>query len=241
MRRKSIEFLPSEDFVKYLSEKPVVAAKSLPRWFREYSQFFGPINDKFKWLGSEGSNASVKACVPLLDGMTAGYTIPLPFDIEVTTLPDGQKEFRWRSEQLDGLITGHHEDQVPRQMIPKDFSTVPYKFRSFWSVKTPPGYSAMFVHPLNRFDLPFVSMSAIVDTDDYHIPVNFPFVLRQDFSGIIEAGTPMIQVIPFKRDSWDSSVKPEIDRELIERNEVDMMTRMWKMYKKQYWKRKDFK
>jgi hypothetical protein len=41
-----------------------------------------------------------------------------------------------------------------------------------------------------------------VDTDEYVNETNIPaLLLDDDFEGIIEAGTPLVQVIPFKRDS----------------------------------------
>ena len=45
----------------------------------------------------------------------------------------------------------------------------------------------------------------MVDTDKYPIPVHFPFLLKKNFEGLIKQGTPIIQVIPFKRESWKSS------------------------------------
>jgi hypothetical protein len=36
--------------------------------------------------------------------------------------------------------------------------------------------------------------------------INFPFFLKKDFNGIIKAGTPIIQAIPFKRETWDMEV-----------------------------------
>jgi hypothetical protein len=57
-----------------------------------------------------------------------------------------------------------------------------------------------------RDDLPFYSLPSIVDTDRHPAPVNFPFFLRKDFTGILESGTPIMQIIPFKREEWKSEV-----------------------------------
>ena len=43
-------------------------------------------------------------------------------------------------------------------------------------------------------------LCAIFNTEE----INVPFVIKNNFSGIIERGTPMFQVIPFKREKWDS-------------------------------------
>ena len=38
------------------------------------------------------------------------------------------------------------------------------KFVNPWVVKTPPGYSALFVPPLNRIETPFTFFSGVVET-----------------------------------------------------------------------------
>jgi hypothetical protein len=91
--------------------------------------------------------------------------------------------------------------------LPEGYDRDALKWSVPWSIKTPPGYSLLFTHPLNRFDLPFYTMSGIVDTDTYEIPVNLPFVIKEGFMGKIEKGTPLAQVIPIKRENWKSSVE----------------------------------
>jgi hypothetical protein len=81
----------------------------------------------------------------------------------------------------------------------------PYpKWNNPWAIKTPPGYSCLITQPFHR-DLPFTILPGIVDTDTYPVPINFPCVLSNiEFEGLIPAGTPLAQIIPFKRDSWIS-------------------------------------
>ena len=57
--------------------------------------------------------------------------------------------------------------------------------------------------------------SAIVATDTYHDRINFPFVWtgKEEWEGVIPSGTPLIQVIPFKRDDFQ--------HEIIELSEED--------------------
>jgi hypothetical protein len=44
-------------------------------------------------------------------------------------------------------------------------------------------------------------MSGFVDCDGYFEYINFPFIFNQpNYTGIIAAGTPMVQAIPIKRD-----------------------------------------
>jgi len=44
--------------------------------------------------------------------------------------------------------------------------------------------------------------SGLVDCDGYFEYINFPFFFNEpNWSGIIPAGTPLVQAIPFKRDA----------------------------------------
>jgi hypothetical protein len=81
-----------------------------------------------------------------------------------------------------------------------------------------------------------------VDTDKYTSPVNFPFVLKNlEFTGLIPAGTPMVQVIPFKRDSW----KQELGSEINEKKSIEitrlLSSQFYDRYKKMFWTSKSFK
>jgi hypothetical protein len=84
-------------------------------------------------------------------------------------------------------------------------------------MRTPKGYSTLFTAPFHHYDLPFQCLPAVVDTDNHPIPVNFPFLLRKGFEGIIPSDTPIIQAIPFKRDDWESNfLKEPLEKSLGE-------------------------
>lgn len=200
--------------------KPVPTSRIMPEWFREMKG----VNDGIE---------SVKKCVPVLDALTAGYVIPVPGD--VIWNPEKQQ---FLSTSKFEVVTAHHQSQTENVSIPEEYAPQPWKWTNSWYIKTPPGYSTLFIHPLNRMDLPFYSFSGIVDTDKHPIVINFPFVLRKDFEGVIPAGTPMIQAIPFKRDDWESNVDDSENYKYDKEHEVDMPPFNW--YKRNFWSRKKY-
>lgn len=170
-------------------------------------------SEGIKIVGPKGDfNHTVKACMPALDAMTMGYIIPLPQDLSLAPEGDGKKGWIWPSD-IFKQIDSHSPGQVSNLPIDSSvWDTNPLKFNNPWVIKTPPGYSTLFTHPFWRDDLPFRCFPGVVDTDTYNFnSVNFPFLIRKDFYGIISAGTPMIQVIPFKRVSFSSCVIKEAD------------------------------
>jgi hypothetical protein len=50
-------------------------------------------------------------------------------------------------------------------------------------MKLPEGYSAIFTQPFNRFDLPFMSSTGIMDLDTGIGPGAVPFAVKDGFNG----------------------------------------------------------
>jgi hypothetical protein len=91
----------------------------------------------------------------------------------------------------------------------------PMKFHNYWTVRTAPGWSCLFLPPLNRPNGVVDVLSGIVDTDTFATPVNFPFVATApDGVHVLAKGTPLVQVIPFRRD--DAAISGVVRAETAE-------------------------
>lgn len=184
----------SDDFM------PQPASKFLPDWYRNTPSYKDKpqyqVNTDTQESGTIKRGATIKKCMPVFDAMTAGYIVPLPVDIFVTQ-QDGHPWYQWSSSNF---IEFHGIVQAPTHPMSNGFSYP--KFMSPWLIKTPPGYSCLFLQPLHRASA-FNIIPGVIDTDSYLGAINFPFVLNDlNFEGILSAGAPMVQVIPFKRESW---------------------------------------
>lgn len=216
---KKIEFYSDKTHLDLM--RPMPTSKIVPKWYRLMD-------------GVVEGTPTVKKCVPVLDVLTAGYVIPLPADV---VWSEERKAFVTQGKLV--VNSDHHPDQTADVPIPDEYDPQPHKWINSWYVKTPPGYSTLFVHPLNRMDLPFYSFSGIVDTDRHPLVINFPFVFRKGFKGIVPAGTPMIQAIPFKRDDWESKYIDDGESyEYPKSYEVEMPPFAW--YKRNWWQRKRY-
>ena len=95
------------------------------------------------------------------------------------------------------------------------------KFTNPWIIETPPGWSVKFQNPANNWSNDIEIVQGVVDTDKYYNEVNFPFVWKGHEEGefIIERGTPLIHVIPFKRDDMqmEIGVTDETRKEMVQR------------------------
>ena len=213
-------------------ERPKPASKIIPEWYKSMSSY---IEGNKKPNGSGGTNSTIKRCVPVFDAITAGYIITSPADVYVS-IKEGQQYFEWSAL---GLIQFHPIEQAPDHPNRKPHSYP--KWINYWSIKTPKGYSTLFVQPMHRDSL-FTILSGIVDTDTYSAPVNFPFVINDPlFEGLIPKGTPIAQVIPFKRESW--TMKFGKEKDLIKQANITLklQTKFFDKYKNMFWNKKEYK
>jgi hypothetical protein len=91
----------------------------------------------------------------------------------------------------------------------------PCKFHDHWTIRTARGRSCLFLPPLNRPNPLFHCVAGIVDTDRCASPVHLPFFATgPDGVHVIERGTPLVQVIPFRR--ADAAIAGEVRAETHE-------------------------
>jgi hypothetical protein len=233
---KNIEFILIDSQYSWV-DKPIPAINSLPEWYKKMPAF---ANDEPKLrVGNRATNQTVKRCVPYMEAMTAGYYITLPTDVLVSKDKEGNSHITWLT-QTD-IIVSNDPFQVSNIDVPKEYELLSFKFINRFIIKTPPGYSSLLVHPINRVDLPFLSFSGIVDTDTHDVAINFPFIIRKDFEGVIKKGTPIIQIIPIKRDDWKASTEKVLSYpEHFVRTEK-YFSHITRAYKKLAWHRKSYK
>lgn len=190
-KHEGVEFLCPEDLVGVIPE-PVPAGKYIPDWFKKLPN---ELSDKKDARGAKLMTA--KKCKPLLDGMTLGFIIPLQGDAHIRTNHDCSQIDSTPNPSLK-LVEFHDIAQVGGWGNP--FVHPPVKWINYWTIKTPPGYSTLFVPPLNHPNPHFTCLSGYVDTDNYMRPINFPSMWHEpDFDGIIPSGTALVQAIIVKR------------------------------------------
>ena len=183
---------------------PMPATLGLPGWLKSMpTQAFNAVNMR--------DDDTVKRCPPFVDAMTTGFLLPLICDLKVENgamtwdndLPSSVLDFP-RSP-----VGFHDESQVTGSPL---FEADRYviKFHNLWTIEAPPGYSLFFTHPVNRFDLPFTTLTGLVDCDLFHDSwIHFPAHWHDmNFTGVLPKGTPVAQCVPVKRDKWIAQTAP---------------------------------
>jgi len=178
--------------------RPIAAVQGLPDWFKALPQ---------KVYSQTGQDEvfTIKKCPPVIDAMTSGFLMPLVCDLKVEN-----GEFSWDRDVPQGIgryprspIDFHDSSQVEGTPF-FDEDRFIIKFNNFWTIELPAGYSLLVTHPINRDDLPFTTLTGLVDADLFHdVFVAFPARWRDcQFSGTLPKGTPVAQCLPIKREIW---------------------------------------
>jgi hypothetical protein len=219
---------------------PEPAVKHVPEWYRSLARFdksndditLNPENN----IGTDGAQVSTKMCMPYFDALTAGYNYCLEDDLYVDMDETGHPILSWNGEVM--LVDTRPIFDVP---LPDNCHPIHYGWRMNWFYETPPGYSVLITHPMNRHDLPFYTLSGIVESDIWGLPVFTAFFLKRNFRGVIPKGTPIFQIIPFKRESWELDVdgsQSAIDEHWFRAENRRSM--LYGYYKKTAWRKKFF-
>jgi len=219
----------SQEPFKIRDDCPPQPAKSfIPVEYKKLSSYHG--NDL--------RESTVKKCMPFLDALTSGYIIPFYQDY-IITVDNEKKSYH--------IKTGLHKPQAHSWwQLPEGYQDGKKpigKFTNKWVIRTPPGYSCLFIHPFNRPKMDYEAITGVVDTDVYNEIVHCPYFWKryndEKKSQVhIKKGEPMIQIIPFKRESWTSwsGIKERKNKPM------EKYAGMLKdIYKKFYWKKKEYK
>lgn len=228
----NIIFTPIFDIKKEYFPSPAI--KEIPDWYKNSKPY---MNANYKTVDpiTNLANQTIKKCIPVFDSMTAGYIIKTHVDVYVNKI-NGIPQFSWPNFNPIEL---HVIDQA------KDYPNCPQhslpKWISPWSIKTKNGYSCIFLSPMHHENKYLEILPAIVDTDKHILPINFPFFIKDNFSdGLIPAGTPIVQVIPFKRDVFTMSIGTKKNRKKIKKYHQTFNSVFFDKYKKENWSRKEY-
>ena len=233
--KKQIEFYPKNSFIKEIIPPP--SPVTVPQWFKDVPLYRN--GDKQLVVENGSANYTVKRCVPFLDSFSTGYTFNLWCDIQVRII-NGVSILTWKSDPNSDVLNPVIERSEGHLPIEETFLPFTFSWISHWGIKTPKGYSCIFTHPFNRTDLPFITTTGIMDTDKWGIWGNQPFALKKDWEGVIVSGTPIIQVIPFKRENWTSSINENLTKWAnIENTKRTSLFSGY--YKKYFWSKKSYK
>jgi hypothetical protein len=222
------------------SSVPIPSRKSLPAWWVDSDTFVKDYEGKpvANWNG-EGKMFGFKACPAVLDTFQTGYLLVTPCELEFyekngkikVKVPIGFDDFVGERPPMQGFATPH------------GYSPWHFHWYANWAPELPEGYSSLYVQPINHFELPWVTVGGIIDSDKVTTSGLIPFFLKEGFTGVVPAGTPYLQIIPFKREDWESEMIFHSPMDIFKKTQQTsdlFRTSEGGVYKKLFWSKRKY-
>ena len=203
--------MPTIEFTTYDTEtvknfKPVLAKNYQPHWWKRAKVGMDIRNKK---------TTTIRACPAMDDWLKSGWYLVANRDLHVKfgRTPETNDDHS-RSHVVDNgdyASPSHPSEQMTGAFQYLDTEGPirdAFKMRNPWNVVTPPGYSCFYLDPFlfqNRY---FATWQGIIDTDKFNKNMDnaqIIFFPKVNHSFTIKEGTPLCQVIPYKREEWNAS------------------------------------
>jgi hypothetical protein len=159
------------------------------------------------------------------DFLTAGYILRATYEVRVNEkienfvpkmnimtastvrnkINDSNKTDDMQGLHPNNAVAIYAESMCPMRSENKKNSGNYFRFNSEWTIQTPPGYSCLVIQPYYLFQNKYSIMPTIIDTDKFNqkIPV-VGYLSEVNTEVRFCCGDPLVQIIPFKRDDWES-------------------------------------
>jgi hypothetical protein len=237
--KQIIKFEARDEYGWEVAPRPFPAKELLPQWYKNMTPYTStPENPKGTKLLVRNfvSNAGPKKCVPMLDALTSGYIIPLWSDVQVSN-QSKTKLLTWRVTEPVFELHGSEASEV---QTPVGYNSQVFKFLNKWRIITPKGYSCLVTQPFGYRQTGVQAIPAVIDTDKNSLEILPPVWFANDFEGILEKGTPMVQVIPFKRSDWKAEYSYLKNNQYHKIQDKNFNSTILNHYLKNVWSKKTY-
>lgn len=237
------------------SSVPKPTQNEIPQWYKDADRFAKTPNGEYYKASKEvcpfpkegttddyGKIPTWKACPAIMDGFSTGYVLKTPCDLTFFKTASGSIDVKASDIRHKDFCTKRFA--MPQFEHPEGYYKDHFAWYSEWGLELPEGYSALFMTPMNRFDLPFLNTTGVVDSDKVHLLGSFPFFIVKGWEGTIPAGTPYLQILPFKRENWNHEMEFLKEKEIYDKM-IDNIKFYRQpdggIYKNKVWSRREYK
>ena len=198
--------MPTIDFITYNEEtlrdfKPILAKDYLPEWWK---------NQKIHEVNTGLVGHTIQACPAMDDWLKIGWYIIANKDHEIICGKDygEDRDIQFTTDSPDASPSHPHSQFGPFVFLEEHPIKDAFKFKMPWNIILPEGYSMFYFDPFLFQNKWFSVWPGIIDGDGFNKNMdNAQLILypRQQKSFTIKKGTPICQIIPFRREEWVAS------------------------------------
>ena len=218
-----IEIIPADKKFEPLLDlyKPLPANKFLPEWYKKMGR--GDLLDS-ELADTAEENVTAKKCPAIQDMLTEGFILPMWGNFFFKSIYDEEGNIvnqKWNistakayGENADAMIGLHTYHQTKGWNVGRTIDGTLLKIACPWKFLVPKGYSLLYIDPFYHFRDDIRLLSGLVEADKWGL-ITFPFEFINNDKFMIEAGSPMVQVIPIKREKLEIVSRYGTDEEYI--------------------------
>ena len=202
--------MPTIDFTTFNEEtlrnfKPVLAKSVMPSWWKKMKIFQSIRGRRIQ---------TIRACPAMHDWTKSGWYLLANRDMEILCGSERDltsTKFATKDPSGKGYSSPTHPsdqfDNAFDYIEDGEFGQVKdaFKMRNPWNIQTPKGYSTYYMDPFLFQNKYFACWQGIIDTDEFNVNQDnsqIIFYPKVNHSFTIPKGTPLCQIIPFKREEW---------------------------------------
>ena len=195
----------------YENFRPIPASKMMPDWWKR---------SKIHIVEGGQPGISLRSCPAMHDWLATGYYVVANRDIQCI-YEENESGGVWftytpatEEDPQPQSSPSHHKSQIMGDNfsfhrsdgVEKGYDA--FKFRVPWYVTTQPGYSALYLDPFLHQNKYFRTWQGLMDTDMFNTTTDNGQIIMYptvDKSFTIKKDTPVVQIIPYRREQWVAS------------------------------------
>ena len=206
--------MPTIDFHTYSTEtiqdfKPVLAKSITPDWWKTM---------KVADMNQGMPNKTIRSCPAMDDWLKTGWILLANRDFHIKsgyskTDSDDKRFMAVDPESNKWADDGNGSGTHPSHQTLDGFDYLgtggpvkdAFKMKNPWCISTPKGYSCFYLDPFLFQNDYFATWQGIIDTDSFRLNYDnaqIIFYPKVDHDFVIKKGTPLCQIIPYKREEW---------------------------------------
>ena len=222
--------MPQIEFHSYDDEtvknfRPVLAKSVQPEWWKTLK------------VGMDVSTkriTTVRACPAMDDWLKSGWYLLAnrDFYIRCGVSEHDSEGTKFYTADNDGYASpshGAHQMGNAFEYMGDDGPVKDaFKMRNPWNIVTPPGYSTLYLDPFQFQNKFFATWQGIIDTDTFNSNMDnaqIIFYPKVNHSFTIPKGTPLCQIVPYKREEWNASYM-QFDHQTYTENRSSVTTNL---------------
>jgi hypothetical protein len=234
-------------FVQLFSKKnPIIRFKSVHGNFAVATPVLPVTKFKAKWQLEQSKEDSIVHCPGMHDFLSSGYIVSAHCDIRIKANRVGTvvtlNAASVNIHEIPNLTPSKLDPRlIKSRLIPSDKVKLEVcKIPLPWAVFTPPGYSVYFLPCTLQADYldKLMVWPGVIDCDTYH-HISFIFSAKEECEVLLPAGTPLVHIIPFKREVFDGVCNKATDEE-EDIYKYHVTSRVGQVYRKFFHSKKKF-